>query len=180
MSISPAGQAVCLQTGGNPAEVAINAAGTSGYVTISGGSFGTGVLADFSITPPSCNYSISPTSQNFPASGGSGSVNVTTTANCTWSITGVPSWITITSGNGGTGSGIVNFSVAVNSSTNTRSVTLMIAERSFVVTQAGNCATTTITTGQVINGALSTTDCQSPLRNGSYADRFTFAGTAGQ
>jgi uncharacterized protein (TIGR03437 family) len=43
------------------------------------------------------------------------SVNVTTTAGCTWTaVSNAPTWITITSGSTGTGSGIINFSVQQN------------------------------------------------------------------
>jgi uncharacterized protein (TIGR03437 family) len=43
------------------------------------------------------------------------SVNVTTTPGCTWTaVSNAPSWLTITSGSTGNGSGIINFSVQTN------------------------------------------------------------------
>ena len=42
------------------------------------------------------------------------------------------------------------------------------------------CGATAITPGQTITGMLAVTDCRSSQRPLSFADRFTFAGTAGQ
>ena len=60
----------------------------------------------------SCTFTISPTSQSFSSSGGTGSVSVTTQSGCTWTATSNVSWITITSGSSGTGNGTVNYSVS--------------------------------------------------------------------
>jgi len=85
----------------------------------------------------SCTYSINPTSATFGAGGGSGSVNVTAPSGCAWTVSNVPSWITITSGSSGSGNGTVSYTVAPNSSTSSRTATLTIAGQSFTVTQAG-------------------------------------------
>jgi uncharacterized protein (TIGR03437 family) len=84
-----------------------------------------------------CTYSITPTSQSFPASGGNGSVNVRAPSGCNWTATSNGDWITINSSASGSGDGAVNFSVAENLSTSPRSGTLMIADQTFTVTQAG-------------------------------------------
>ncbi|MGH9846769.1 MAG: BACON domain-containing protein, partial [Blastocatellia bacterium] len=86
----------------------------------------------------SCNYSISPTSQSFNASGGAGSVNVATTTGCAWTaaVNNAP-WITITSGSSGTGNGTVNYSVAANTTTSSRTGTITITGQTFTVNQAG-------------------------------------------
>ncbi|HEX8456854.1 MAG TPA: carboxypeptidase regulatory-like domain-containing protein [Pyrinomonadaceae bacterium] len=62
-----------------------------------------------------CTYVATPvSSQSFPASGGTGSFNITTQAGCPWSaISLAPSWLTITNGSG-TGSGTVTYTVAAN------------------------------------------------------------------
>jgi hypothetical protein len=86
---------------------------------------------------PTCAYSISPTSQSFAASGGTGSVSVTTQSGCSWTAVSNASWITITSGSSSTGSGTVNYSVAANTSTSSRSGTMTIAGQTFTVNQAG-------------------------------------------
>ncbi|HEX4951461.1 MAG TPA: choice-of-anchor D domain-containing protein, partial [Blastocatellia bacterium] len=89
-----------------------------------------------------CTYSIAPTSQNFAASGGSASVNVTTQSGCAWTATSNAAFITINSGTPGSGNGTLNFSVAANTGT-ARSGTITIAGQTFTVTQ--DAAATTCT-----------------------------------
>ncbi|WP_187293880.1 choice-of-anchor tandem repeat GloVer-containing protein [Gloeobacter kilaueensis] len=48
------------------------------------------------------------------------------------------------------------------------------------LTTAAGCTVTPLTIPQTVNGSLSTIDCQSSLISGSYEDRYTFEGTAGQ
>ena len=61
--------------------------------------------------PPTCAYTISPAKAAFGASGGAGSVTVTTSAGCPWTATRNVAWITITSGASGSGNGTVTYSV---------------------------------------------------------------------
>lgn len=84
-----------------------------------------------------CTYSISPTSSSQPAGGGTGSVSVTAAAGCTWSAISNATFITITSGASGTGNGTVNYSVASNPTSTSRTGTMTIAGQTFTVTQAG-------------------------------------------
>ncbi len=131
---------------------------------------------------PACNYSLSPTSQSLPLGGGNGSVNVNTVgSNCIWGATSTVGWITINSGSSGTGNGTVNFSVAANSGF-ARNGVLRIAEQNATVSQPGSpgCAINPIGFGQTINAALSGSDCPSSQRQGSFADQYSFTGTAGQ
>ena len=91
-------------------------------------------------TAPSCAYAISPSTQSFGASGGTGSVTVTASPSAcsgSWTATSNDSWITITSGSSGTGSGTVAYSVASTTSGSSRSGTLTIAGKAFTVVQAG-------------------------------------------
>jgi hypothetical protein len=80
-------------------------------------------------------FAISPTAQNFPASGGTGTVGVI--GPCAWSATSNASWITVTSGASGTGNGTVGFNVVANTGTSQRTGTLTIAGKTFTVTQDG-------------------------------------------
>ena len=82
-----------------------------------------------------CTYSIDPTSADFSASGGTGSVDVTTQSGCAWTATSNDSWIHITSGSSGTGSGTVNYSVDENTGS-ARTGTMTIAGQTFTVNQA--------------------------------------------
>jgi len=129
-----------------------------------------------------CAYSISPTTRSHSANSETGSVSVTASTGCAWNASSGASWITISSGGSGMGNGAVNYTVAANTGTATRTGTLTVAGRTFTVTQAAptaSCATTTISLGQTINGALATTDCAS-TRRASYMDRYAFSGVAGQ
>ena len=83
-----------------------------------------------------CTYSINPTSQSFTASGGSGTVTVTTSSGCIWSATNKEGWITITSGSSGNGTGTVNYTVSANTGSQ-RTGSMTIAGKSFTVTQEG-------------------------------------------
>jgi hypothetical protein len=85
-----------------------------------------------------CVYALSATSTNVPATGGNGSVNVTSGAGCTWTAVSNVPWITITSGSNGSGNGTVSFSVAPNTGIE-RSGTITIAGQTFTVNQAGGC-----------------------------------------
>ncbi|MDQ1592640.1 MAG: hypothetical protein QOG71_3267 [Pyrinomonadaceae bacterium] len=84
-----------------------------------------------------CTFSINPTSASYAAAGGTGSVSVTAGAGCAWSAVSNSTFITITSGTSGTGSGTLNYSVSNNASTASRTGTLTIAGQTFTVTQAG-------------------------------------------
>jgi hypothetical protein len=89
-------------------------------------------------TGSNCSYSISPTSQSFTASGGTGIINVTTTLSCPWTAStnsGSWDWIAITSGWSGTGSGPVNYMVLPNYTGTSRSGYLTIAGQTFTITQ---------------------------------------------
>jgi N-acetylneuraminic acid mutarotase len=84
----------------------------------------------------SCADSISPTGQSFEAGGGTASVDVTAGSECSWTAEANASWISIISVSS-SGSGSVSFSVAANTSTMRRTGTVVIAGRSFIVSQAG-------------------------------------------
>ncbi|MFI5166693.1 MAG: BACON domain-containing protein [Thermoanaerobaculales bacterium] len=90
--------------------------------------------------PGPCTYSLSSSSQSVANSGGTGSVGVTVISgsNCTWTATSnAPSWLHVTSGASGTGTGTVGYSVDANGGT-TRSGTLTIAGLTFTVNQSQN------------------------------------------
>ncbi len=90
------------------------------------------------ISNDACTYSISPSSQSFASSGGSGSVYVTaSSSSCSWTAQSNNSWITITSGSEGIGSGTVNYYVYPNTSSISRTGTLTIAGKTFTVIQSG-------------------------------------------
>ena len=92
-----------------------------------------------------CVVALSPTSQIFPPSGGTGSISVTTSlSNCERPATTSVSWITITSGANATGSGQVNYSVAANNTNAPRTGTITIGGQAFTVTQQAAVCSITI------------------------------------
>ncbi|MBA2737859.1 MAG: BACON domain-containing protein, partial [Pyrinomonadaceae bacterium] len=120
----------------------------AGTITVSGKTFTVNQASG-------CNYSISPTSANPPASGSTGSVNVTANTGCAWTAVSNAAWITVTSGSPGSGNGTVQYSVATNTGPE-RPGTITIAGQTFTVTQANGCVYTlpsTGTTAAAIGGA---------------------------
>jgi hypothetical protein len=82
-----------------------------------------------------CGYNIAPSAQSIGAAGGAGGpVTVSTSAACSWTAVSNASWITITAGQSGNGSGTVSFTVAANSG-GSRTGMLSIAGQTFTVTQ---------------------------------------------
>ncbi|MFA6291899.1 MAG: BACON domain-containing carbohydrate-binding protein, partial [Victivallales bacterium] len=109
----------------------------SGTMTIAGQSF----IVNQAAPGVVCVYSISPTSLSTNSSARTGSVAVTTTAECAWTaVSGVP-WITVTSGASGTGSGTVAYSIAANTATSARTGTVTIAGQTFTVSQGASAVT---------------------------------------
>jgi hypothetical protein len=126
-------------------EMVINGVAGSNWIWVGPTSFGSagGVFCptEYTMTVTcdgqgSCTYGISPTSASYGASGGSGSVSVSTTPGCPWAATSNNSWIHVTGGSSGNGPGTVSYSVDANSG-GARTGTVTIAGRTFTVSQAG-------------------------------------------
>ena len=88
----------------------------------------------------SCAYGISPGSRTYNALSAWGSVFVTTSSECTWTATSDSSWLTITYGNLGTGPGWVNYSLAQNTGTSSRTAKVTAADQIHTVTQTADSA----------------------------------------
>ncbi|MBI5641201.1 MAG: matrixin family metalloprotease [Nitrospirae bacterium] len=130
--------------------VTLTATPSSGYTFSSwsgGGCSGTGqcvvtmnsnttVTATFA-SSGSCTYSISPLNRTFDSAGGSDDIHVTAGTGCAWTATSSSSWITVTSGNSGTGNGTVYYSVSANNELSSRSANMTAAGQTFTVTQSG-------------------------------------------
>ena len=84
----------------------------------------------------SCDYALSPGAGTvIGASGGSASLTVTTSAECSWTAASSTNWVTITNGASGTGSGSVQFQVAANAG-NARSAGIDVSGKIYTITQA--------------------------------------------
>ena len=105
------------------------------------------------LTPVSpCTYSVTPTSFQISASGGNLTVSIQTTASCTWTVSGLPSWITVLGVSSGAGSATVTLVVAPNSGA-ALSATISFAGVSVAVTQPAAAAATLPTINGVVNAA---------------------------
>ena len=90
------------------------------------------------VQSPPCSFTLASSSANFGPAGGNGSVTVTaSSSDCVWQSSNPLSWVTITSGASGTSNGTLNYTVAPNISTSSRSGAITIADQPFTITQAG-------------------------------------------
>jgi len=90
-----------------------------------------------------CVYTITQTSKSFTDAASSGSVSVTTSSGCAWTaVSNNSTWLHVTAGSSGTGSGTVSYSVDANTSTSSRTGTLTIAGNTFTVTQSAKVTLT--------------------------------------
>jgi hypothetical protein len=113
--------------------IAANGGSTAraGTLTIAGQTF------TVSQSGAGCTTGLTPTTRVVSSAGGSHSTTVTAPADCAWGVTNNdPGWITVTSGTSGTGGGVVNFTVAANSTQQPKTGTLTIGGRIFTVSQA--------------------------------------------
>jgi hypothetical protein len=92
-----------------------------------------------------CTYSMSPSSQSFDSSGGSGTVQIVSGSGCSWSASADASWISINSGGSGSASGAIRYSVASNPGSDSRSGTISVQGDAFTVYQDGVGAAPQIT-----------------------------------
>lgn len=101
---------------------------------------GQGFAVTQSWAQASCRFAVSPGSRAVDSGGGTGTFDVVTTGGCEWMAASNASWLAVTAGAHGSGSGTVTFSAAFNSGA-ARSGTLSIAGETVTVVQAATtCA----------------------------------------
>ncbi len=107
------------------------------YYFIIEGTNGSGTTqgTEQSFSTATCSFSLSASSANFPASGGNGSVTLTTTAGCAWTVSGIPTWISNLTPANGTGTTTITYTVNPNYSETPRTATLTIGGQSYTVNQ---------------------------------------------
>ncbi len=98
------------------------------------------VRVELNLQTTGCTYSLSSTNVDVVATGQSGiTTNVITRVDCAWTATSNDPWITVTSGNNGTGNGTVSVTAAPNIGAR-RTGTVTIGGQTFSITQAsGSC-----------------------------------------
>jgi len=98
----------------------------TGNITIAG--------RTFAITQTgTCTFSVTPGNITAPAAGMTGTLSISTSSSCSWSVSGAPSWITSPSGTR-TGSGNLTLTVSVNAGA-ARSATVTVAGRPVAINQ---------------------------------------------
>lgn len=95
------------------------------------------------------NTAISSDKAAFPASSLTaqvmkGTIQVSTQPGVSWQVTGVPSWITITSATSGTGSGAVTYDVQNHTGVDPRSATMLVAGLPYTIRQGAEFADVSI------------------------------------
>jgi virginiamycin B lyase len=85
-------------------------------VTVLDSAGATSAVQNLSVTigQAPCVYTLSSNGQAFSSQGGAGTVAIATGSTCSWSVSGLPAWITLTSPASGAGNATVNFQVAPN------------------------------------------------------------------
>jgi Viral BACON domain len=116
----------------SPTSLTLNDVAGAGNTVRAVGEQGT-ILAK---TENDCVGSLTPSAASFSGPGGTGQCSVTAPNTCSWSAANNDSWIRITSGSHGTGSGVVNFLVTANLEASSRIGSLTIAGQTFRVDQA--------------------------------------------
>jgi hypothetical protein len=190
VSLSPRSQSVPAEGGSADVNVAAGdgcswtASSSASWLTIGRGASGTGngVLSasaaansgaersatisvggdDVSIVQAAanCSYAVAPASVTIGPAGGPTSVSVNTTSACSWTASSNVSWVAITAGGSGSGSGTVSFSIAANTGAS-REGTVVVAGRTVTVSQEGTACAFSLSPGGVSapasGGTLSTT-----------------------
>jgi len=102
-----------------------------------------------------CTYQITPGNETFGASGGTGSVSVTSGPGCPWNARSSVSWVNNVSPATASGSAMVDFAVAPNSGS-TRAGNLTIGGLTFMVTENTPSQTTPVATLSPVSLSLGT------------------------
>jgi len=86
-------------------------------------------------TGSQCTYSVSPTTLQAPAAGGSLTVGIQTAASCPWAVSGLPGWIAVSGASSGAVSASVALAVFPNNSGAPLSATVSVAGVPVTITQ---------------------------------------------
>ncbi len=128
-----------------------------------------------SVTGPTgakCDVAVTNNTPQLPASGGNGTITVTTARDCTWTVSSEASWIAVAA-TSGQGSDTVNYVVQANPLGTARQARLMVAQQPIVVAEAAAACRYDVSPssvsvdapGQQVAIALTATDgCQWTVR----------------
>ena len=137
---TPGDAAITLSPGSNtaPSQVTVTLAANPNTVSRSVTATIGGQTLTLNQAGKNCTVTLASLGATIPASGGPGSVDITTQAGCTYSTVTGPNWISITSGGKGAApGGTLFYSVDANSTTASRTGAMNIGGQAFQVTQPG-------------------------------------------
>src|SRR5262249_49368328 len=83
-----------------------------------------------------CNFALNPSSVQMASAGGSTTLALTATSGCSWQASSTAGWITITSGNSGTGSGSIAITIQANTGA-ARTGSVLVGGQALGVSQSG-------------------------------------------
>ncbi len=87
---------------------------------------------------PACTYSLSPGSQSYSSSAGSGSISLSTQNKCQWKALSNVAWVSIESPDQGSGSGTIRFLLQANTDAGSRTAQIAVEGELFSITQGGS------------------------------------------
>jgi hypothetical protein len=85
----------------------------------------------------SCAFTLLPPSRSFDALGGTAAFDVNTAPACAWTSAATAPWLTLVSGQSGTGNGTVAYAVAPNAEASSRTANVTVGGAAHAVTQSG-------------------------------------------
>jgi hypothetical protein len=135
LSANPSG----TSSGTIPLTVAPNLSQSVRTGTISVGSQAYSIIQ--TVTP--CAFTLTPPAFQFPAQGGTGTINVATGSTCSWSGSSAANWVIVPQTFAPTiGNGTLTFTVVANSGADARFTTVTVGTSTVSITQAGTNNTT--------------------------------------
>ena len=127
-------KSITIPSGTTPGSYYIFFSADGGQVVTESDEYNNFATVQITVQAP-CTYTLSASSDNFPANGGVGSFMVNTQSTCSWTATTGDNWISTSSSN--TGTGRVDYTVQTNSNTNSRTGTINAGGKTFTITQDG-------------------------------------------
>jgi hypothetical protein len=99
-----------------------------------------GVTATAPIAVGACSYTLSPTNQIVPSTGGKVTIQVTTQSGCAWTASGSAAWAPFAIASG-SGSGSISLTAAANTGSGTQAAIVSLASLTAVITQPATACT---------------------------------------
>ena len=87
-------------------------------------------------TSDRCQITVSNSTSSYTATGGSGTVNVATSRDCTWSVATDANWVSISGSKSGQGEAAIPYDVAANPVPSPRSGAIVVSSQSIQLSQA--------------------------------------------